>query len=35
VRSGARQGDCAAILFTDGWLEGAADPRTGGLAEGY
>jgi len=30
-----RQGDCDAILFSNGWLEGAADPRTGGLAEGY
>jgi gamma-glutamyltranspeptidase / glutathione hydrolase len=29
------QGDCAAILFSDGWLEGAADPRSGGTAEGY
>jgi gamma-glutamyltranspeptidase/glutathione hydrolase len=35
VRIGARQGDCDAILFSPGWLEGAADPRTGGLAEGY
>jgi gamma-glutamyltranspeptidase/glutathione hydrolase len=35
VRTGARQGDCDAILFSAGWLEGAADPRTGGLAEGY
>ena len=35
VRVGARQGDCDAILFSPGWLEGAADPRTGGLAEGY
>jgi gamma-glutamyltranspeptidase/glutathione hydrolase len=29
------QGECAAILFADGWLEGAADPRTEGTAEGY
>lgn len=35
VRVGQRQGDCDAILFSDGWLEGAADPRTGGLAKGY
>lgn len=35
VRAGQRQGDCDAILFSDGWLEGAADPRTGGLAKGY
>jgi len=35
VRSARGQGECAAILFHDGWLEGAADPRTGGLAEGY
>jgi gamma-glutamyltranspeptidase/glutathione hydrolase len=35
VRVGQRQGDCDAILFSPGWLEGAADPRTGGLAEGY
>jgi len=35
VRVGARQGDCDAILFSNGWLEGAADPRTGGLAEGF
>jgi gamma-glutamyltranspeptidase/glutathione hydrolase len=35
VRTGQRQGDCDAILFSQGWLEGAADPRTGGLAGGY
>jgi gamma-glutamyltranspeptidase/glutathione hydrolase len=35
VRVGARQGDCDAILFSNGWMEGAADPRTGGLAEGW
>ena len=35
VRSVRAQGECAAILFNDGWLEGAADPRTGGTAEGY
>ena len=35
VRSTRAQGECAAILFSDGWLEGAADPRSGGTAEGY
>ena len=35
VRPVRAQGECAAILFSDGWLEGAADPRTGGTAEGY
>jgi gamma-glutamyltranspeptidase/glutathione hydrolase len=35
VRSVRSQGECAAILFSGGWLEGAADPRTGGIAEGY
>jgi gamma-glutamyltranspeptidase/glutathione hydrolase len=35
IRTVQRQGDCDAILFSNGWLEGAADPRTGGLAEGY
>jgi gamma-glutamyltranspeptidase/glutathione hydrolase len=34
VHVGQRQGDCDAILFSQGWLEGAADPRTGGLAKG-
>jgi len=29
------QGECAAILFAGGWMEGAADPRTEGTAEGY
>jgi len=29
------QGDCATILFADGWLEGAADPRSEATAEGY
>jgi gamma-glutamyltranspeptidase / glutathione hydrolase len=28
------QGECAAIRFDNGWLEGAADPRTEGTAEG-
>jgi gamma-glutamyltranspeptidase/glutathione hydrolase len=39
VRSNRAQGDCDAILFdytgNTGWLEGAADPRTGGIAGGY
>jgi len=29
------QGECAAIRFNNGWLEGAADPRSGGTAGGY
>jgi gamma-glutamyltranspeptidase / glutathione hydrolase len=29
------QGECAAIRFSPGWLEGAADPRTEATAEGY
>ncbi len=29
------QGEVAAIRFSDGWLEGAADPRTEGTAEGH
>jgi gamma-glutamyltranspeptidase/glutathione hydrolase len=29
------QGEVAAIAFHDGWLEGAADPRTEGTAEGH
>jgi gamma-glutamyltranspeptidase / glutathione hydrolase len=29
------QGECAAIRFSNGWLEGAADPRSGGTAGGY
>jgi gamma-glutamyltranspeptidase / glutathione hydrolase len=28
------QGECAAIAFNNGWLEGAADPRTEGTAQG-
>jgi gamma-glutamyltranspeptidase / glutathione hydrolase len=28
------QGECAAIAFTNGWLEGAPDPRTEGTAQG-
>ena len=35
VRVGAQQGECAAILFENGWLAGAADPRTEGTAKGY
>ena len=29
------QGEVAAILAKDGWLEGEADPRTEGTAKGY
>jgi len=29
------QGEVAAILANDGWLEGSADPRTEGTAKGY
>ena len=29
------QGECAAIAFHNGWLEGAPDPRTEGTAEGH
>jgi gamma-glutamyltranspeptidase/glutathione hydrolase len=29
------QGEVAAILAQDGWLEGSADPRTEGTAKGY
>ncbi len=29
------QGECAAIRFANGWLEGAADPRSEGTAEGH
>lgn len=35
VRTGTSQGECAAILFENGWLAGAADPRTEGTAKGY
>jgi gamma-glutamyltranspeptidase / glutathione hydrolase len=35
VRRINAQGECAAIRFENGWLEGAADPRTEGTAEGY
>jgi gamma-glutamyltranspeptidase/glutathione hydrolase len=29
------QGEVAAIVAEDGWLEGSADPRTDGTAKGY
>lgn len=29
------QGEVAAIMVKDGWLEGSADPRTEGVAKGY
>jgi gamma-glutamyltranspeptidase / glutathione hydrolase len=35
IRRIAAQGECAAILWEDGWLDGAADPRTEGTARGY
>jgi len=35
IRRVAAQGECAAILFDNGWLNGAADPRTEGTAKGY
>jgi gamma-glutamyltranspeptidase/glutathione hydrolase len=35
VKRVGAQGECAAIGFTNGWLEGAADPRSGGTAGGY
>jgi gamma-glutamyltranspeptidase/glutathione hydrolase len=35
VRRAASQGEVAAIHFGSGWLEGAADPRTEGTAEGH
>lgn len=35
VRAVASQGECAAILMENGWLAGAADPRTEGTAKGY
>ena len=34
VRRVASQGECAAIAFDNGWLEGAPDPRTEGTAQG-
>jgi gamma-glutamyltranspeptidase len=35
VRRVGAQGECAAIRFNNGWLEGAADPRSAGTAGGY
>ncbi len=35
IRRVNSQGEAAAILFENGWLAGAADPRTEGTAEGY
>jgi gamma-glutamyltranspeptidase/glutathione hydrolase len=35
VQREASQGEVAAIRFNNGWLEGAADPRTEGTAAGY
>jgi gamma-glutamyltranspeptidase/glutathione hydrolase len=35
VKHVGAQGECAAIRFNNGWLEGAADPRSGGTAAGY
>ena len=35
IRRVGAQGECAAIQFENGWLSGAADPRTEGTAKGY
>ena len=35
VKRVGNQGEVAAIAFANGWLEGAADPRTEGTAEGH
>jgi len=35
IKRVSAQGEAAAILFSNGWLEGAADRRTEGTAEGY
>ena len=35
VKQVRAQGEAAAILFGDGWLEGASDPRSEGTAAGY
>ncbi len=35
VETTAQQGEVAAIVVREGWLEGAADPRTEGKAGGY
>ena len=34
VRRENSQGECAAIAFAGGWMEGAADPRSEGTAQG-
>jgi gamma-glutamyltranspeptidase/glutathione hydrolase len=34
VKRVTSQGECSAIAFRDGWLEGAPDPRTEGTAQG-
>jgi gamma-glutamyltranspeptidase/glutathione hydrolase len=34
VRRVNAQGECSAIAFQNGWLEGAPDPRTEGTAQG-
>jgi gamma-glutamyltranspeptidase/glutathione hydrolase len=35
IRRVGAQGECAAILLENGWLAGAADPRSEGTARGY
>jgi gamma-glutamyltranspeptidase/glutathione hydrolase len=35
IRHVNSQGECAAIMMENGWLMGAADPRTEGTAAGY
>ncbi len=35
VEVSSSQGEVAAIVISDGWLQGAADPRTEGEAKGY
>ncbi|MGB7758815.1 MAG: gamma-glutamyltransferase [Bryobacteraceae bacterium] len=35
IRRVGAQGECAAILWEDGWLAGAADPRSESAARGY
>jgi gamma-glutamyltranspeptidase/glutathione hydrolase len=35
IRHVISQGECAAIMMENGWLMGAADPRTEGTAAGY
>jgi len=34
VKRAGSQGECAAIAFHNGWMEGAPDPRTEGTAQG-